>query len=420
MSLSWLFLKGRRVVATSVAVMLSAVLVLSMLSVSEALEKSAEERERASSEDILLTTTYLSNGIPGGHALSEEISSDSNVTVATPISLAIASALVGGEDLPLVGVGVIPGEIEKFMGEDGVLFISGQKMEISDFFEEKGDPYFAGGYKGRWTGEILLDEVLKGKYGLRKGSRIELSGPGGRMNFTVSGFFSTTLTGGGVVSYYVKGAFMVHLSELQALSGLALSPDNGTVVDRCWGILIKVSEKLREDNEAFESFASSLKARYPLYKVITLQERFKRLDEQYNLVKVYSFSISFISASVGLLFLLAIMYINVQQKGQLLRVLKAIGASNRDIFLEVYLSSLLILFVSFLSAILVSYFVAGYINDYFVSSTGIDVSYAILNTSVALKAFLIFAGLGAVLNLCPTFKAVRIKLEGVRAPPERW
>jgi len=114
------------------------------------------------------------------------------------------------------------------------------------------------------------------------------------------------------------------------------------------------------------------------------------------------------------------MYINVQQKGQLLRVLKAIGASNRDIFLEVYLSSLLILFVSFLSAILVSYFVAGYINDYFVSSTGIDVSYAILNTSVALKAFLIFAGLGAVLNLCPTFKAVRIKLEGVRAPPERW
>jgi len=415
----WIFLRGHRVYPTLLAVALSSVLVISMFSVSEALKRSVEERYSESEEDVLITTRHLHNGIVGAHKISQELEREENISIATPVAISIATAHISGDSIPLIGVGVIPGGIERFMDNKRTLYLSGQRLVIEDSFSVKGDPHYEGNYTGEWTGEILLDSVLKERYGLERGSTVSISGPGGSRNFTVTGFFSTSLTGGGVVSYYVKGAFLMHLSELQDIMDLARDK-KGNVVDRCWGILVKVNEGIASNPTLFKKYVEELKMRYPLYKVLTPEERFERVDEQYSMVRIFSFSISFISASSGILFLLGIMYINIQQLGQHLRILKAIGVSNLDIFLEVYFSSLAILTASFLLSILISYFVVGYINDYFVSSTGIEVLYAVLNSVVVLKSFAFFVGFGSALSILPAVKAMRTRLAGVRDPLKRW
>ena len=175
---------------TITAVAISVTMLLTMLSFAEGLQARVEGDLDDSREDIIIATESWA-GVSDGHSVAGEVEAVEGVGAASPfLTLPLLASPDATESGKLIGaIGIIPDSARPFLDSDRTMVLNDLRIEFRDWFDEGGDPHYAGGtYAGPWTGEALIDLVLAERFDLVKGDTLYLTG-GGRGEFVVTGLF---------------------------------------------------------------------------------------------------------------------------------------------------------------------------------------------------------------------------------------
>jgi ABC-type antimicrobial peptide transport system permease subunit len=432
--------KGRTVM-TIAAVAISMALLISMLAIAEGIWVDAVSDLEKSKEDILITPgTELGGTLNSGHDLTYNLNADTaNVSAAAPFLMDILIA--NGSSTPessdsgmVIALGIIPEYFDEFLDKDKNLNIYGFEVQFKDWFDEEGDPHYANGFTGPYTYEVLVDELLAKNFGLKKGSKLnlskgfpsisELTGTGdtsalddGQVNnnneitFIVKGFFETRFEGGGFYGKYFEGNIILHLSELQSLKNLdVINIDNNTIIkDEINGVSVSVTKDVREDNRINE-VASGIQLEYQYYRVLTKSDQLKMIEEQVSMARVYYTAIGSVAIIIGLLFVACIMIISVYERTQEIGMLRAIGISRRTIFTQILSESILIVILGAIIGIVPGYFGSIALSDYLSESLGVAQEFTAFTTDLIASSFTVILVVGTLVSLYPAWRASHMKI----------
>ena len=396
---------------TILAVMISTSLLISILSISEGMREHHRGTIETGEQDIVITAMGLRGGIRGGRTISNILESDTeNISTAAPVLISSLGLNYQDKRYPVVAIGVIPEKIEKFLSKDRGINLYGLEMEFNDWFEIPGDPHYEQGYQGIYTGEILDSANLLQATGARKGNTLSfgLSGSPDR-NLTVAGGFDSPLTGEGLFGMIVQGIIVMHLSELQSLVGSGIVPDTGEVDDRVSSIVISVTDHKKSASDV-ESITLSLQEVYPLFAILTRNDRMASMEQQSDIADIFYTSAGSVSLVIGLLFVACIMVISVYERQKEIGILRAIGISKRTIFKKIFSESLILIVVGAALGIIPGYFGAELVGDFMTGKYGLEMEMTSFTPMLVTRCVLYVIIVGSLFSLYPAFKASRLRV----------
>jgi len=403
------------------AVAISMILLISMLSVAEGLWKAASEDISKGREDILVTSgPYIgSTEILKGHELADRFRADSeNVSEAAPFD---AGFLLASTDNPeieagtVVAMGLIPEHSKYFLNSEDSLMLDPFLIKFHDWFEVPGDPHYENEYTGDWTYEILVDMILADNFNLKKGSVVNIdAGAGLNVSFRVAGMFETEFSGEGIYSQFFKGAVILHLSEFQSLKGTdAHRHQNETVItDRVSGVTIGLNSDKRDPDSAAE-IALDLKNNYPQYSFWTKEDQLLWYSDNIATARLYYTAIASVSITIGMLFVTCIMIMSVNERKNEIGMMRAIGISRKSIFFNILLESVFIVALGALVGLIPGYFGSSWLGQYISEIYGYNRTLTAFTVPLIFSAFAQLFIVGALVSLYPAWKASRMNIQSV-------
>lgn len=410
--------KGRTAM-TITAVVISAALLVSMLSIAEGIVYNATKKLRESKRDIIISSSGYQigsssiHGIVNGHAFVEELKSDtSNITEASPLlATGLSELLVLNYTNPInedtiifegFGIGIVPGMEEHFLDKNRkARFADLFDITFHSWFNESGDPHFENNYAGDWTYEILMDEVFMDHKDFEYGDEMMINNHS--KPFKIVGSFATSLSlkdllGGIEVDIAIV---LMHLSELQDEDILGLN-DKDTISS----ISIALAKEVK-DAEGSRAVANRIKTEHPFYSVSTKEDRLESVARQTTLAQLYSTAIGSVSLIIGLLFVTCVMIMAVIERTNEFGMMRAIGISKRTIFTQTLLESITIVIIGTSIGLIFGYFGSQALGDYISSSLGIQEEFTAFTPNLILRSILLIITVGTLVSLYPAWGASR-------------
>ncbi len=399
---------------TIIAVASSMVLLVAMLTLANGMVEHAVGLIASSEEDILITTYDYGNGIPNGHATMDELMATGNFSGVSPMAADFMAAGKNGsgvDPITVIGIGVIPSSIERFIGDDNKMFLLDTEIEFDGWFEEHGDPHYENNYTGRWTREALIDKVLAKRYDIDLGDTFEVMFETRVEEVRVQGIFTTDFTGMGEFEDLFGGAILLHLSEFQDITNnhVVMQGNITIVVDRIFGMSLALSEDLRNSEDLSDN-THWLREKYPYYSIATRADRIKDIEDRNVVARVFYTSVASVSLVIGLLFVASVMLMSVHEKTPQIGMMRAIGISRKSIFLMVLRESMVLIGVGGLLGIppglATAFLMARYITDV----TGYAYPLPSLDPIFLFQMWLIVMVSGLIFSMIPAFKATRVNI----------
>jgi ABC-type lipoprotein release transport system permease subunit len=402
------------------AIAISMILLISMLSVAEGLWQVAQEDISKSREDILVTSgTFIgSSEILYGHEFNEKLLEDqTNITESAPFDggLLLAEKDSLNESGTVVALGLIPDRSKFFLNSENALMLDQMKITFNDWFEVGGDPHYEDNFNGPWTHEVLVDEVLAENFKLTKGSSLDLSaGPDLSISFKVAGFFETEFSGEGLYSEFFKGTVILHLSEFQTLKNTDLfKVGNKTVKsDRISGVTIALNKDKR-DPESAAKIALDLQKQYSQYAFWTKEDQLEWYSDNIATARLYYNAIASVSITIGILFVTCIMIMSVYERKSEIGMLRAIGVSRKSIFINILFESILIVCLGALVGIIPGYFGSTWLGSYISDIYGYTRNLTAFTLPMVAAAFTQLLIIGGLVSLYPAWKASKMNIQEV-------
>jgi putative ABC transport system permease protein len=212
-----------------------------------------------------------------------------------------------------VYVGTEPGDYETIVGAgitgDGRAFQTTRGQTFNS-----GDTHYANGsYNGSMTNEVLLDKRAADQLGVEVGDTIHVGGTlaaADENEFTVVGISND------VARYLGTPTVMLHLSELQEVSGT-------TGTDPAATILVTV-----EDDADETAVQTDLQEEYPEYEIRTNQEQFESVLQSQSALLASAFTIVVLAILGGIALVSNVLGLFVYQQREALAALRAVGVST--------------------------------------------------------------------------------------------
>ncbi len=429
---------------TITAVAISVTMLLTMLSFAEGLQARVEGDLDDSREDIIIGTESWA-GVSDGHSIVGEVEAVEGVGAASPfLTLPLLASPDAAESGKLIGaIGIVPDSARPFLDSDMTMVLNDLRIEFRDWFDEGGDPHYAGGtYAGPWTGEALIDLVLAERFDLVKGDTLYLTG-GERGEFVVTGLFDDGLAEEGLATDILVGAALIHLSELQTLRGVPAGADagdpdaaglwdqatgdggaggdggttggttdggtNGTagagpMDDSVTGISIRVDRA----EGSLDQVADDLKEMFPFYRVATKEDRLAMQGERIAWARMLYTITGSVALTIGLLFVATIMVMSVYERTAELGMMRAIGISRRTIFTQVMGQSLALTAMGCAVGAVLGYFSTGFFSDYVGAQYGLSEPMALYSPEMVASSVAMVLLFSVVFSLYPSWRAVRV------------
>jgi putative ABC transport system permease protein len=402
------------------AIAISMILLVSMLSIAEGIWQAAVEDVSKGREDIIVTSGNIagSSEILYGHEFSDILRADTaNVSESAPFDggLLLASSARLNDSGTVVALGIIPERSDYFLNSDNELMIDQMKIKFHDWFEVPGDPHYENDYTGPWTYEVLVDKILADNFDLKKGSKLDIdAGPGLNVTFKVAGLFETEFTGEGLYSTLFKGTVILHLSEFQSLRQTdMIQLDNRTIItDRIGGITIGLNKDKRNPEDAAE-IALAFKEQYPQYTFWTKEDQLEWYHDNIVTARIYYMAIASVAITIGILFVACIMIMSVNERKNEIGMMRAIGISRRSIFSNILMESILIVCLGALIGIVPGYFGSSWLGGYISEVYGYSRTLTAFTLPMVATAFLQLFIIGALVSLYPAWKASRMNIQSV-------
>jgi putative ABC transport system permease protein len=400
-----------RSVMTGAAVAISMALLISMTSVSEGIKDSAEAPLLDSREDLVVSPDQ--GMIEGAHGMAAQLDDWSEVDFATPalyhdVRVFLPPKEPGDPERPktVEAFGVVPDDFWDLMGGE-----ERKRFDEEEWFTVGDDPHYGtGDYDGPFTGEIVLSKNLR-KEGLDVGSRLPALGTNSRtFNLTVVGFFDHEFSG---VGYIGDLSFaVIHLSELQNMTGLAYEEDAGgrRIVDLADGISVALTrDAVRQGKE--DVVADRIRETWPQYEedVYTKSDQLDLIRQETVLAEIFYLAVGSVSMFIGMLFVATIMIVSVIERTREIGMLRAIGLSRRTIFLQVLTESMILVLVGALIGIAPGYLGAAWAAERISQDVGVDIALG-FSTSFVAQALFWTLLVGALFAMYPARVAVRMNI----------
>ncbi len=420
---------------TALAIAISFSMLLSLSSISLGLHRASEERFGESPRDIVISSQSLSPSIENSHEVANELSRDINLSAAMPILTILGKILFmepgagpisngthvdmisSGETETIGMVGIVPYLASPFLDEENELFIRSDILKFNDWFEETGDPFYESGSSGNWTGEMILDRTMMEKHDLRDGDMVYHVNSSGIVTsaFKVVGRLETSLVGSGLTSALLGGIAVVHLGELQYVSGYhsVMSP-GGERKDLSTAIYIDIVQEKRSTEDQ-KSITLDLGARFPGLDITSKENRLYRIDEEVLVLEIFAVSVAVASISIGVLFLSSIMIIDVEDRRSDISIMRAIGISRRTIFLQTLKNSILISTMGAVVGLVPGYLGSKILGRYLQNLYGVNIQFSRFEPLVVIACMFFLFTLVSLFSLVPAIRSASISpKEGLR------
>jgi putative ABC transport system permease protein len=398
--------KGRTL-ATAGAVGIATALLVSMLAISDGIINTVEDQIAESEADILVAAPYDTN-FPGGRAIADNLSSWPEVNFTSPTLqglVTIRGPTAGTPSMSPVAVGVVPGEFFE-------LLPSRERALFDGWFAEPGDPHFAGAYEGPWTSEVVISRELSDALQVSKGGALQVAAAAGApaREFHVVGIGDLQLSPDRVIQD-VRVAFF-HLSELQDITGEAFEGANrtGPVVDRVSRLYVSLTAAARLAPDGARQVQRHIEAAYPDFSgmVSTKQDRLDRLQDEYQVGRIFYTAIGAVALAIGLLFVGCIVAISVSERTRDIGALRAMGISKRSIFMMILAESLVIVVIGAVIGILPGYLSAQALGNYVASSQGVAPTLIAFNGPLVGLSVVRVVMFGTLVSLYPAWRATKV------------
>lgn len=404
------FRRKGRTVMTMIAVATSMALLVSMQSIAEGLIQNAMNNIEKSKVDIAIGVSE-GHGIENGHIFMEELMEDEEVRYAGIYLTDFISFRVPGTDKQRWAVteGAIPDASGPILHPDDVK----RFPKYDNFgFKEGGDPHYENGFTGPWTYEVLIDNNIAKDFDLKRGDQIEVgrTAAGPYMMFNISGIFDSELSGTGISADLF---FMImHLSELQTITGMDVVVENGTrkVVDRVDSVSLSLQLDLRTSEKKVNEYKKELEDRYPFYHVVTKSDRLTMMEQQMTIVNGFFLAIGGVSMMIGLLFVTCVMFMSVIERTNEIGMLRAIGISKRTVFVQILLESVFIVLVGAAFGIIPGYFGSLLGADYIRNTVGVTETLVVFSPPAVAQLFVMVILLGSLISMAPAWGAMRLDI----------
>ena len=400
-----------RSIMTGAAVAISMALMVSMFSVSEGIVDSAEAPLLESREDLVIAPDQ--GMVEGAHSLSADLAGWDEVEFATPalyhdLRITLPPREAGEDRRPktVEAFGIIPGDFWSMMGK-----AERERFDEDHWFTVFDDPHYDGGsYNGTFTGEVLLSKNLR-REGISEGDTLPVLGlEDEEVNMTVVGFFDHEFSG---LGYFGDISFaLLHLAELQTLTGLAVVGDGGTgeVVDLADGVSIALT-KTAVDQGDEGKVAGRIREEYPGYTedVYTKEDQLELIRQESRLAEMFYMAVGSVSMAIGLLFVATIMIVSVLERTREIGMLRAIGISRRTVFVQVLSESMVLVLLGALVGIAPGYYGAVWAAGQISEDIGIDLELGFDGLFVVKAMFWVLV-MGALFAMYPAYTAVRMNI----------
>ncbi|UCH89368.1 MAG: ABC transporter permease [Thermoplasmata archaeon] len=411
--------KGRTVMSI-LAVAISMILLISMLSIAEGIWLTAQEDVSKGREDILVTSGFIAGAseIVYGHELADRLRADTtNISESAPFDggLLQASKINSNESGPVIAMGLIPERSRYFLNDDNEIMLDQMKIKFHDWFDVPGDPHFENNYTGPWTYEVMVDKILASNFGLSRGSNVNINaGPGLNITFRVAGLFETEFAEGGLFGEFFKGIIILHLSEFQTLKHTDINViDNKTVlVDKIGGVTLGLQEDKRNPEDAAE-IALALKDKYPQYTFWTKEDQLEWYHDNIVTARIYYTAIASVSITIGILFVTCIMIMSVNERKNEIGMMRAIGVSRKSIFTNILMESVFIVFLGAVVGIIPGYLGSVWLGDYISDIYGYNRTLTAFTLPMVTTALTQLLVIGTLASLYPAWKASRMNIQSV-------
>jgi len=413
---------------TILAIAISFSMLLSLSSISLGLHRASEEKLGESPRDIVVSSNGLNPTIENSHQLAQELSRNENFSAVMPLltlleklvfdnsgrgDITTGTDITELEDVPLqtVGlVGIVPNLAEGFMSDEKELFVRSDILKFQDWFDRSGDPFFESGYTEDWTGEMLLDRTIMEDHNLKKGDQVYYVNGSGKVvsQFTIKGTIETSLVGSGLTSELLGGIAVVHLGELQFVSGNhRITGPDGVREDLSTTLYLDMDRDKRTVDQR-KALTLELELMFPGLDVSSRENRLYRIDEEVLVLEVFSISVAVASISIGVLFLSSIMIIDVEDRRSDISIMRAIGISRRTIFLQTVMDSLVISSAGAMIGIVPGFFGSRLLNGYLQGLYGVNIQFASFEPGILMASLIYLILLVTLFSLIPAARATTI------------
>ncbi len=409
-------------------------MVVSLASISLGLHDASVQRMEDSPRDLVISSLGLEPSIENVHSSSYALDSDGvNFSAVMPLLTLIGSIVIPDqadavEFLPGhppniifnmdrredIGVlGLIPELANDFMVDDS-LIIRSERLEMNGWFEEEGDPFHYTGYStDHFSSEILIDENIMERYSLEHGDIVYFIGPSGTpiSSLRISGSVKTSLIGAGLTQELVSGIGILHLSELQYLTGYHIrSSSNGNRTDLANAIYIDLN-KDRNGPDSINEVVIGLEQQFPGLKISSKENRIYRLEEEVLVLEVFSMGVGITTLFIGALFLSSIMVIDVEDRRGEIALMRAIGISRRTIYLQILKDSLLLSMLGAIVGLIPGSIGSGLLDRYLRSFYGVDMVFSKFTPGMVMISFLFLIIMVVTFSILPGIRSTSADLQ---------
>lgn len=407
-------------------------MVLSLTSITFGLHDASQERLSDSPRDLVVSSIGLEPSIEDSHNISKMLDSDTErFDAVMPLLTVIGTIVIAQEGTteeftPLdepkeisirerldVGlVGLVPDMAKDFMDEDS-LIIRSEKMDIDGWFEEGGDPFFITGDPVDWTSELILDRTIMEEYSLEDGDILYFMNNNGKVtsSLRITGKVKTSLIGGGLTEELVSGLGILHLSELQRLTGNHFKRSQlGNRTDLTNAIYIDLDEDWK-DVDSLQSVVMDLEELFPGLKVTSKESRLYRLEEEVAVLEIFSLGVGITTLFISVIFLSSIMVLDVEDRMLDISIMRAIGISRRTIYLQILRQTLLLAAIGSIIGTLPGMMGSDLMNDWIRSYYGVDLSFVHLTPSTFILCFVFLFGFVILFSVLPGWRSTSADIQ---------
>jgi len=398
-------------------------MLVSLISVSQGIEGAAEGKLGDQPRDMIISSQGIDPSIDHSHSRSEKLQDDGNFSASMPVLTLVGRlgfsskaslsdpfihpperfSAPGDLRTETAGlVGLVPGMAEPFISEEDSLLIRNELFRYHDWFEEPEDPFHRSNYTTGFTGSMLIEDRMADRYHLEKGDPVFFIDRSGEVSasFRVIGTFGTSLMGDGLSSDLVGGIAIVHLGELQYLTG----NHHG---DMATAIYLDLEED-RKDRETQKEIAISLERQFPGLQVTSKEMRLYRLEDEIAVLSVFSVVVGAVTVVIGLFFLSSIMMMSVEERRREMMILRAIGISRRSIFMGVIAEALLVASIGSVLGLVPGFLGTGLLDSYMRSFYGVDIPFTEVSPPTIIISIALTLLCAFVFSIIPAVRAVSI------------
>jgi len=313
----------------------------------------------------------------------EDVNRISGVEDIAPLTMKIVEVEYRGERIPVQIIGADPHDLEEWY-EEYVEFQEGRWIRERD-------------YKGCTIGYSVAHEYFENDIGLN--DRIKINGS----EFVVVGIFEKA---GMVASADIDPNIFLPMKSAQDVLGtddVSMMMVKIRDIDRAEDIAEEIEEKI-DENHNLEGFTQAM----------TMSSMIEQIETVLTIVQVVLVGIASIALIVGSIGIMNTMLMAVMERTHEIGIMKAVGATNRDVMFLFLTEAGMISLIGGISGCILGTIVAKAIGMIASAYIGMDMP-AIVTPTVAIGSILIAILVGVVSGLYPARKAAMMSpIEAVR------